>query len=540
MPKKGKERSGRFSKSSFRRLFSRKKKKKQKSTEGEKHTHSSLSISEKKQNIKALAWTPDDIFDQIHGVPVLDQMNGSVLLFEVGDIDRGWVLDFTSETAVISRYDIPGFDQRKPKKAPNGPPASTVEVSGDEGKKVAMKSLPWAWYRDRKIFSKIESGKMSDMAAFVTGKVAVSGDMSAWDKIETTWAEAKKRATERKKMISLEQNAATGAEEQEEVEEVEDEEEEEEDEEAKIIATFKPEKEPMDPRKKAFWMRHFGTDALVSSYLFLWSSAAFVVLAQQAFIHSLGTDDFIKQAHMLANVVSAVMFTVGSGYMIKLSYPETMMLMAYRTMTKDPNEMTFLQRYFTANEFLIATWSFSAGWFAPLLIVALYEFFMLREFKQAALDMFTLIVAVPIMFLSSAPAMPDFMRANNGRGTTYFFDKIWVPLLRLNRNEERLEFFRKHLGSDMLAFVWIIAVAGFLAGVAVTPLVILHPQSSHDWTTFWATMPFTFGSFLLLRSSYPETMNTSIFFSSEDSSVETADTSATMSDSNGEETPLLS
>jgi len=569
--KKG--RNARFSKSSFRRLFSRKKKNKStevvrnKSTE-EVNNAASLpsfetklpsfetklpSFETKLAKVKTLAWTPDDVFDQIHGTPVLDEISGEILLLEVGDIDRGWVLDFSSEKAVITRYDIPGFGNRNSKKAPNGPPSSSLEVGGVEGKSVNMKSLPWVWYRDSKIYSKIESGKMSDMAAYVTGKIAASGDTSAWDKLDTTWKEAKKRVTEQKKVLCLEQGTDDGAgdkgeedngnenEDEDEGEgegEDEDEEDEnEEDEEANIIATFKPEIEPLDPRTKAFWMRHFGTDALVSAYLYLWSSVAYTLVTINSFKTSLTTADSIQQAHSLANVAAAIMYAVGSAYFIKMSYPETTMLMFYRVMTRDPNDMTFVQRYFTANEMLIALWLFSAAWFAPLSIVALYELFILSKYHQASLDMLTLIAAVPFMVIFNAPAMPDLMRANNGRGTSYLFDKVCVPLLCLNRDESRLEFYRTHLGSDGLATVWVFAVLGVVGGVAVIPLVIMHFRSHEAWILFWTTIPFTLGSLLMVRSSYPETMNTSFFFST-DSSTEATGTIKS-SESIGEDTPLL-
>ena len=220
--------------------------------------------------------------------------------------------------------------------------------------------------------------------------------------------------------------------------------------------------------------------------------------------------------HSIANALMATFFTFASVYFIKLSYPENVMLMAYHVMTIEPESMTFIQRYFTANEMLIALWFFTGGFVVPYVIVILWELLVSHQYHKALVDTITTIVSIPLTGVLNFSAMPDAMRANGGRGSSYFFDKFWVPLLCLKNSESRYAFWNKHVGNDGLAGGWIFAVLGVVGGIVVLPLVILHPLSAHYWCLFWATIPFTIGSVLLVRTFYPENMNTSLLFSDDD------------------------
>jgi len=494
-----------------------------------------------------LAWSPEEIFDEMNDLPIPSNLQGQLLLMEVGGVDQGWVMDFTGDSAgggeegagsgiVISRYDIPDFSTSSGR-APNGPRIS----SSDER---VVKTLPWVWYKDRKVFSKIESGKLSDMAAFVTGRIAASGDTSKFDAIDQPWKDAKDKAAEKKK------TSGNGAENNDDDDE--EEEEEEVDQEAKIIATFKPDVEPTDPRTKEFWKRHFGTDMLVASYLYLISSIFFVFLAvgnyfrttQKLDKETMAHETYMSiQAHSGVNIFMAALFAVASIYFIKLSYPETTMLMAYRVMTKDPSSLTFVERYFTANEMLVATWLMNAAFVVPFVLLALFELIVWHEGIKCIRDLMIVAFTLPLVGLLSVAAMPDNMRANGGKGSTYFFDYFWVPLLRLKGDDERIGFWVKHVGSDGIAGMWIMAVLGVVGGVAVIPPVIIAPYSPMAWYSFWSTIPFTVGSLLMVRASYPEYMNSSIFFSDEDSSSgstqQTSSSSSQKTEVDPESAPLL-
>ena len=477
------------------------------------------------------SWTPDEILDALHGLSTPDKLSGKKLLLEVGGVDRGWIMDFTTTEAIVSRYNIPGFDV-KSKKKPSGPPLTELKL------------LPWVWYKDRKIFSKIETGKMSDMTAYVTGRIALSGDSSPWDNLESVWSEAKEKAKESKENFQatggLMELPPLG-------EDIEDEDDDDEmDEEARIIATFKPSVEPKDPRTRAFWVRHLGTDMLVSSYLYLISDIVYIFLCLYILSMSLSNADAAdpsKIAHGIANSFVAILFTLADVYFIKLSYPETSMIMAYRAMTKDPNTMTFTQRYFTANEMLVAFWIITGAVVIPNFLVAVFEAIVLHEAKRATIDFLTIFAALPFIGVLNVSVMPDAMRANNGRGSSFIFDGFWAPILGLKGrtvSEDRVIFWTKHLGSDMLAGAWIFAVLGVLGGVAVVPLVATNSHSAMAWLGFWSTIPFSVGSLLMLRGSCPENMNSSVCFSTDGSAAELDKNGPgdTVQESS-EETPLL-
>ena len=77
------------------------------------------------------------------------------------------------------------------------------------------------------------------------------------------------------------------------------------------------------------------------------------------------------------------------------------------------------------------------------------------------------------------------------------------------RRTKRQEFWSKHLGSDVLAGVWIFAALGVGSSVLVIILVLTEPWVLMNWAFLLAIVPFGVGSLLLVRVSYPETMNTS-------------------------------
>ena len=501
----------------FRRFFSLNK------NQVRKDDNDNDNHNQKKKN--TLPWSPEDIFDELSGAPIDDVMHGSVLLVEVGGgVERGWVLDFTGnkqDSIYVARYDIPQA-RIKAKRAPSVPPAGTYNDLG-------LKALPWIWYKDRRTFSKIETGKLKDMVAFVTGRIALSGSQSSWEGIEPCWDQAKKRVQERRNQLGI--LSGNGHDANGNYDDVDDDEDDGIDEEARIIATYKPEVVPRDPRKIEFWKRHFGTDMLVGSYLWMISSAAYMFYT----IYRLKND---MNAHTIANAVAGVLYTLASVYFVKLSYPENMMLMAYHVMAIDPQSMTFIDRYFMANEMLIASWFFFAGFVIPYIFVIAYEF-MTQSYNKAFMDTVTTIIALPLLVIFNLTALPDAMRANNGRGSSFFFDTIWIPVLRLEKNSDQYTFWIKHLGNDALALFWMFGVIGIVSGVAIIPLVIIDPTSPSTWFLFWTTMPFSVGCVLMLRASYPENMNSSLFFKVDD---DTEGEEYGYSDGNvdsGEKTPLV-
>ena len=86
-----------------------------------------------------------------------DDLLGLQLFIQVGD--EGWCLDFTNTQGtgpVVTQYDTCHS-------TPTG--------------------APLLRYKSAKVFSMVEEGKLSEMAAFVTGKISFTGgDAAVWEK----------------------------------------------------------------------------------------------------------------------------------------------------------------------------------------------------------------------------------------------------------------------------------------------------------------------------------------------------------------------
>ena len=70
------------------------------------------------------------------------------------------------------------------------------------------------------------------------------------------------------------------------------------------------------------------------------------------------------------NAVSGLLFTVGACYFVNISYPEEMERCAREALTVDVSTLTFMERTFTFNDMLLATWSFELGC-VPYVVIAL-------------------------------------------------------------------------------------------------------------------------------------------------------------------------
>lgn len=528
----------------FKNLFS---KKTNNTSSTRTATSSSVALGGESE-MKRLAWYPEDIIDEMNGMTCPPKLIGKKMLIQVGGVGRGWILDFSSDDdsnnssgkkiIVVRRYDIPKA-YINVKKSPNGPPPSISE----------LKSCSWIWYRNEEIFSKIESGKLNDMKAFVMGKIGASGDMKAWDYIDDSWKKAKEIASERKKNLLLMNGDGRGL--GGGIVDIDEEEEDDVDEEARIIAMvrrkymfpiliiymcsvcyvhllaflftllfyyfycncivlfmlhtkkYKPEVEPTDPRTKAFWKRHIGTDFLLCTYLWMISSIVYVAISINALFTELAkaktsiVDPSII-AHSIGNLFSAIFFLIGNAYFIKLSYPEEMMIMAYRVMTVDPSTMTFIQRYFTASEFLFTLWMFNFAFLLPVLLEVVFEILFLHEWHHALNDIVTMIVSLLFLGPLMISSFPDAMRQNNGLGSSYFYDYVVSVMLGLNKEvdaadskqlkeqEDLIEFWKTHLGTDMLVGSWLFAVIGFFGLIPVIVLAVTHPFAKQTYVFFVA------------------------------------------------------
>ena len=109
--------------------------------------------------------TPERMFDALHGRWVPEPMRGLVFAFEIGGIDRGWLLDCShGRDAVVSRFAAGGTAALAP------PPTAALR------------------YRDKATFARIEAGEMAEMTAVMSGALICRGDLSKLARLSPMWA----------------------------------------------------------------------------------------------------------------------------------------------------------------------------------------------------------------------------------------------------------------------------------------------------------------------------------------------------------------
>lgn len=434
---------------------------------------------------------PEVMFGHLHGRAVEDELRGLKFAFEVGGIESGWLLDCSRGGAgVVTRYAV--------QRGRVGGGAAGVTAS--------------AQYRDVEAFRRVESGEQNEMAAVMTGALVARGDVKQFGKMDAMWRATKlalggKRLTDEGHAADAEERA--------------------------VVEALSPVRTPWNPCSGAFWRRHFGTDALVGSWLFLISSAVYlglgVVLVEEAWG---GTAS--AQINAWVNAFSGLGFTLGSIYFIILSYPEVMMVTMMRSLRVKTATLSWRERFFTANEMLLATWCFLLA-MLPYLVLAGYYAYAGAWVAASAWFLGTLLMmaCVAVWVIAS---MPDNMQENQGLGSSYFFDALvrgccCLPLPEKEREKRaraaqhsedhavhnvsasarrREAYLMRHLGNDFLAGTWLFLAIAALGTLFSLVLLYYAPTSVMAWLFFFSIAPFAAGSLLFIRASYPEYMNESI------------------------------
>ena len=110
-------------------------------------------------------------------------------------------------------------------------------------------------FKSEKVFRAVITKKLSDTAAVVTGRMKVTGSMAKLDILEPLLDKVSNAAAE-------EVNSSAGDGDEDTIEE----------EETEVWKTLKPSNEPTNVLSRQFWARHFSSDALVASWLWLLAS----------------------------------------------------------------------------------------------------------------------------------------------------------------------------------------------------------------------------------------------------------------------------
>ena len=192
--------------------------------------------------------------------------------------------------------------------------------------------------------------------------------------------------------------------------------------------------------------RHFGTDALLGSWFLAAASLLFALYGLALVIESWNSDDATWVTFAWGNLASGVMFMVGSFYFVSVSYPETMDRCAREALTVDVDTLSFVEKHFTFNDMLLATWSFELGCIPYLVVAAAYlAEGGHRNTVLGALLLSATLVGMACLYVWVRSAMPHEMQKNGGNGSSEFYEIFIEPCCGDNA------FLRRHLGTDLQA-----------------------------------------------------------------------------------------
>lgn len=276
----------------------------------------------------------------------------------------------------------------------------------------------------------------------------------------------------------------------------------------------------------SFMRRHFGTDMLVGSWLFLSGSILYMVAALMIFCEY-EREDALSEYIVFDSVVqisSAVFFVVGSAYFVVLTYPEEMEKSFKALFGADTSKMTFWEKNFTANDFLFSLWLF---WFAC--VGYLIDSINMMIDDPSSWVGYVYFVAT-FMFLSVfliwiVAFNPENLMANNGTGSEHVWDFFnSYNVLQYGCccccawSDDFREWMELHLKKDVVIPAWVFTVV--LGGIALnaTYSLIFYYYSPLAWIFFVMGWCFFFGLYFFAYCSYPENMhacNCYNFFSGE-------------------------
>jgi len=261
---------------------------------------------------------------------------------------------------------------------------------------------------------------------------------------------------------------------------------------SKAGKTFREEGEP------GFCARHFGTDALLGSWCLLVASALYALYAADLVVESWDSDDVPRVTFAWGNAVSGLMFTVGAAYFVNLSYPEEMERCAREALTVDLDSLTFVERTFTFNDMLLATWSFELAC-VPYVVISVTYACDGRDLGLGLLMLFGSIVCMGCIYVWVLLAMPAHMQQNGGAGSSKFYDSFVHPCFGGCCDRA----LRRHLGTDLQAGGWLFFGPTALATLGSLVLVFVAPASFDAWSFFVQLALLSIGAGLLLKSMYP-------------------------------------
>lgn len=260
---------------------------------------------------------------------------------------------------------------------------------------------------------------------------------------------------------------------------------------------------------KDFVKTHFGTDFLISSWLFVVSTVLYVSVL--AFEFGMGMYDGSAADvtwSYFALLIAGIFYLIGSIIFLIVSYPETFQQLMVDAQTVDIKKLSCTEKYFTGNILLTATWLF----FIPTFVYIVYPVWSYVDGTISAgllaLYLIAIFFLLCLTFVWVLACFPENMQSNDGQGSSVFFDALCC----IDCCCDDKQFLKRHFGSDFLAGAWIFAVVATFSVIACIYTICLSPTSALYWTFFTSALLFALGFYLLVYASYPENMGSTLVY----------------------------
>ncbi|KAJ1460321.1 hypothetical protein M885DRAFT_510158 [Pelagophyceae sp. CCMP2097] len=250
--------------------------------------------------------------------------------------------------------------------------------------------------------------------------------------------------------------------------------------------------------------RHFGTDALLGSWCLLFASMLYALYGAELVTEAWLSTSATAVAYAWGNALSGLLFTVGAAYFVNLSYPEELERCAHEALSCDVASLSFVEKTFTFNDMLIATWAFECACIPYVGIAVAYIAAgaldgNVDKLLLGCLMLFASFGLMACIYVWVLAAMPQYMQHNGGKGSSRFYDELAQPLF--GRCCDRA--LRRHVGTDLQAGGWLFFGPCVFGSVFTVGLVFTDPTNMDKWSFLIQGALLAVGAGLLLRSMYP-------------------------------------
>lgn len=281
------------------------------------------------------------------------------------------------------------------------------------------------------------------------------------------------------------------------------------------------------PWTGGFWKFHFGTDMLMASWLFIISSlfgTGYIidVMVTETGVHEL----YVRLAHW-AVFATSVLFLMGCVCFLYVSYPSEMnkMMQDLERIARDPDSLTWTERYFTGTDMIIAVWFFYWA-VLPFMVFGIYMIVAYPSSYVGYMYLGACVFYFVVMSVWVIGALPLNMIQNDMQGTSYFYDYVFKPALdngcgwcccclfccgvQCGDSESFDKVLKPHMGSDLLAGMYIFLLLAIFTAIYGILQIFTDFTSLLAWLVFGSGTAFALGMALATYAMYPENMNSAI------------------------------